>query len=282
MSRASLAQSRQYCTWLSTLSMYTNAGYGWNVPACDIRTCTQGGCKWLPDGIYLRTVTVWVTGSRIFLRSNKPREAATSFLSPVAKHPPNDFYVIPSRKQSPKRTEHEPQEQHHEKFENELAKFRPRNWIVEHEIDGRAHSVYDFEVQTWFRNADDKCHSHFLINTFFVWNLRRVLEFLLRRFVQGAADVTNERAESHHDASVDGLLLARAVVMIAISIFLASLCALTTELGSSKLGPSNRAQNQPLADIRAQAHSQTLMEEAAPGVQALTRTPAKGAIAPSQ
>jgi hypothetical protein len=107
--------------------------------------------------------------------------------------------------------------------------------------------------------------------------LRRVLEFLLRRFVQGAADVTNERAESHHDASVDGLLLARAVVMIAISIFLASLCALTTELG-----PSNRAQNQPLADIRAQAYSQSLMEEAAPGVQALMRTPAKGAIAPSQ
>jgi hypothetical protein len=67
------------------------------------------------------------------------------------------------------------------------------------------------------------------------------------------------------------------------SIFLASLCALTTELGSSKLGPSNRAQNQPLADIRAQAQSQSLMQEpAAPGVQALIRTPAKGAIAPPQ
>jgi hypothetical protein len=95
--------------------------------------------------------------------------------------------------------------------------------------------------------------------------------------------VTNEQAESQHDAGVDGLLLARAVVMIAISIFLVSLCALTTELGSSKRGPSNQAQNQPLADIRAQAQSQSLMEEAnAPGVQALTRTPAKGAIAPPQ
>jgi hypothetical protein len=87
--------------------------------------------------------------------------------------------------------------------------------------------------------------------------------------------VTNERAENHHDASVDGLLLARAVVMIAISIFLTSLCALTTELG-----PSSGAQNQPLADIRAQAHSRSSMEEAAPGVQALMRTPAKGVIAP--
>jgi hypothetical protein len=100
--------------------------------------------------------------------------------------------------------------------------------------------------------------------------------------------VANERAESQHKASVDGLLLARTVVMIAISIFLASLCALTTELGSSNLGPSNQAlfrltstQNH-LADIRAQAQSQSLTEVVAPGAQALMRTPAKGAITPTQ
>jgi hypothetical protein len=126
--------------------------------------------------------------------------------------------------------------------------------------------------------------SYFMNDTCFVWNLRRGLEFLLRRFVQGAVDVTNERVESQHDTSVDGLLLARAVVMMAISIFLGSLYALATELGSfhPALFRLTGTQNQPLADIRAQARSQSLMEEAAPGVQALMRTPAKGAIAPPQ
>jgi hypothetical protein len=41
--------------------------------------------------------------------------------------------------------------------------------------------------------------------------------------------VIHERTESERDASGNGLLLPRAVVLIAVAIFLIGLCALTTE-----------------------------------------------------
>jgi len=52
--------------------------------------------------------------------------------------------------------------------------------------------------------------------------------------------VTSERAEAEPNAGVDGLLLPRAVVLIAVSIFLASLFALTIEPG-----PMNEAHVRP-------------------------------------